>query len=203
MVLKNNQILIFKTSLFTLDKIQLDKLRYPIGDFKAPTETDSEKRKELILSWKDDISNFPSRVKKAIHDLNEEQLEWRYRPKGWTIKQVIHHCSDSHINALIRFKLTLTENEPTIKPYLEDKWAFLQDMTLPIGVSISILEGIHQKLSIIIESLSESELEKRFFHPEHQVYFNLFELTANYAWHSNHHLAHIEQAIQSEGAYQD
>ncbi|WP_291725650.1 YfiT family bacillithiol transferase [Bernardetia sp.] len=185
----------------TLDKIQLDKLRYPIGDFEAPKEKNSEKRKELVLEWKNDISSFPNRLKKVIENLNNEQLEWKYRPNGWTIKQVIHHCSDSHINALIRFKLALTENEPTIKPYLEAKWAVLQDMTLSIDVSLSILEGVHQKLNIIIESLSESDLEKRFFHPEHQVYFNLFELVANYAWHSNHHLAHIKQAIAAKGSY--
>jgi len=182
---------------------QLDKLKYPIGDFEKPTTKNKEERKDLVFNWKNDISSFPIRLKKLVSNLNNEELNWKYRPQGWTIKQVIHHCSDSHINALIRFKLTLTEDEPTIKPYLEDKWAELQDMTLPIEVSISILEGIHQKLNIIIESLSESDLEKRFFHPEHQIYFTLFELTANYAWHSNHHLAHIEQAIESEGKYYD
>ncbi len=184
-----------------LDKIALDKLKYPIGDFEKPIAKDTEERKDLIWNWKNDISNFPNRLTALVSTLTEKELNWKYRPNGWTIKQVIHHCSDSHINALIRFKLTLTEDEPTIKPYFEDKWAELQDMTLPIEVSISILEGIHKKLSIIIESLSESDLEKRFFHPEHQVYFTLFELVANYAWHSNHHLAHIEQAIDSKGKY--
>ncbi|AFM06203.1 hypothetical protein Fleli_3900 [Bernardetia litoralis DSM 6794] len=184
-----------------LDKIELEKLKYPIGDFEKPTTQDSEERKNLVLNWKNDISIFPIRLKKVVDNLSEEELNWKYRPQGWTIKQVIHHCSDSHINALIRFKLTLTEDEPTIKPYLEDKWTELQDMTLPIDVSISILEGIHKKLSIIIESLSESDLERRFFHPEQQTYFTLFELVANYTWHSNHHLAHIEQAIESKGKY--
>lgn len=184
-----------------LSKIELDKLKYPIGEFEKPIVKDIEERKDLVLDWKNDIANFPMRLKAAIFNLEKEELNWKYRPQGWTIKQVIHHCSDSHINALIRFKLTLTENEPTIKPYLENKWAELQDMTLPIEVSISILEGIHKKLDIIIESLSESDLEKLFFHPEHQIYFTLFELTANYAWHSNHHLAHIEQAIEAKGKY--
>lgn len=184
-----------------LDKIELDKLKYPIGDFEKPTAKDTEERKELIWNWKNDIASFPNRLTALVSTLEEEKLNWKYRPNGWTIKQVIHHCSDSHINALIRFKLTLTEDEPTIKPYFEDKWAELQDMTLPSEVSISILEGIHKKLSIIIESLSELDLEKRFFHPEHQVYFTLFELAANYAWHSNHHLAHIQQAIDSKGKY--
>lgn len=184
-----------------MDKLELDQLRYPIGDFQPSKETNLEKRKELVLEWKNDISTFPSRLKEPIKTLNEEQLDWKYRPEGWTIRQVIHHCSDSHINALMRFKLTLTENEPTIKPYLEQKWAVLEDSTLPIEVSIRILEGIHQKLSIIIESLSDTDLTKRFFHPEHQVYFTLFELVANYSWHSNHHLAHIKQAILLEGKY--
>lgn len=184
-----------------MDKIELDKLKYPIGNFEKPTAKNTEERKDLVWNWKNDISNFPSRLTALVSTLTLEELNWKYRPNGWTIKQVIHHCSDSHINALIRFKLALTENEPTIKPYLEDKWAELQDMTLPIEASMSILEGVHQKLDIIIESLSESDLEKRFFHPEHQVYFTLFELTAMYAWHSNHHLAHIEQAIASKGKY--
>ncbi len=183
-----------------MDKIELDNLKYPIGDFEKPILIYPE-AKDLVLDWKNDIASFPMRLKAAIFNLNEETLNWKYRPQGWTIKQVIHHCSDSHLNALVRFKLTLTEQEPTIKPYLEDKWAELQDMTLPVEVSISILEGIHKKLHIIIESLSESDLEKRFFHPEHQIYFTLFELVANYAWHSNHHLAHIKQAIESEGKY--
>ncbi|WP_375561057.1 YfiT family bacillithiol transferase [Bernardetia sp. OM2101] len=183
-----------------LDKIELDKLKYPIGEFEKPVFEFSE-AKDLVLEWKNDISSFPMRLKAVILNLKKEELDWKYRPQGWTIKQVIHHCSDSHINALIRFKLTLTEDEPTIKPYLENKWAELQDMTLPIEVSISILEGTHKKLNIIIESLSESDLEKRFFHPEHQVYFTLFELVANYSWHSNHHLAHIEQAIEAKGKY--
>lgn len=183
-----------------LSKIELDKLKYPIGEFEKPI-LEYPNAKDLVLEWKNEIAKFPMRLKATIFNLSGEELDWKYRPQGWTIKQVIHHCSDSHLNALIRFKLTLTENEPTIKPYLEDKWAELQDMSLPIEVSISILEGIHQKLNIIIESLSESDLEKRFFHPEHQVYFTLFELSANYAWHSNHHLAHIEQAIESKGKY--
>jgi hypothetical protein len=184
-----------------LDKIELDKLKYPIGNFEKPTTKGAEERKDLVLNWKNDISSFPMRLKKIVFNLSEEEQNWKYRPNGWTIRQVIHHCSDSHINALIRFKLTLTEDEPTIKPYLEGKWAELQDMTLPIEVSISILEGIHQKLNIIIESLSESDLEKRFFHPEHKVYSRLFEIVANYAWNSNHHLSHIEQAIESKGKY--
>jgi hypothetical protein len=184
-----------------LNKIELDKLKHPIGDFEKPTTKDQEERKDLVFKWKNDIANFPLQLKKVVTDLDDEKLDWKYRPQGWTVKQVVHHCSDSHINALICFKLTLTEDEPTIKPYLEGKWAELQDMTLPIEVSISILDGVHRKLDIIIESLSESDLEKRFFHPEHQVYFTLFELVANYAWHSNHHLAHVEQAIESNGKY--
>ena len=184
-----------------LDKIELDKLKYPIGNFEKPTTKNIEESKDLVLDWKNDIDFFPMRLKKVLFDLNEEELNWKYRPQGWTIKEVAHHYSDSHTNALIRFKLTLTEEEPTIKPYLESKWAELQDMSLPVEVSISILEGIHQKLNIIIESLSESDLERRFFHPKHQVYFTLFELVATYAWHSNHHLAHIKQAIESKGKY--
>ncbi|MFZ9846607.1 MAG: YfiT family bacillithiol transferase, partial [Flavobacteriales bacterium] len=117
-----------------------------------------------------------------------------YREMGWTIRQVVHHCADSHMNSLTRFKLTLTEDKPVVKPYWEDRWAELVDSkSMPISPSVQMLEGIHARWTVLLNSLSEQDLVKSFIHPEHGKEFRVDENIGVYAWHCNHHLAHITE----------
>lgn len=166
----------------------LDSLRFPIGKFEAPQVL----TQELIDGYVKDIETFPARLKQAVNGLNDSQLDTPYRPDGWTIRQVVNHCSDSHMNSIIRFKLALTEEEPTIKPYYEERWAELADSkTMPIAPALSLLEGLHQRWTVLLKSLSPDDLKKTFIHPEHGKHFRLDENIGVYAWHGNHHLAHI------------
>lgn len=166
----------------------LEQLRFPIGKFEAPQVL----TQELLEHYIKDIETFPARLKQAVHGLNDEQLNTPYRPDGWTIRQVVNHCSDSHMNSIIRFKLALTEEEPTIKPYYEERWAELTDSkTMPIEPALSLLEGLHQRWTVLLKSLTPEDLKKTFIHPEHGKRFRLDENIGVYAWHGNHHLAHI------------
>ena len=173
----------------------LYNLRFPIGEFKKP-ETIT---KQHIEDWITSIETLPQSIISVTKNLSEKELNYKYRPNGWTIKQVVHHCADSHINSLIRFKLALTENTPTIKPYFEDRFAKLNDYSESIDASISILIGVHKKLGILLKDLTKEELKREFIHPEHGKHFSIEETIGVYAWHSNHHLAHIKQALK----YQD
>ena len=143
---------------------ELEILRFPIGRFKKPEIIS----KDLIRQWISDIESFSSKIKKEVIHLSDEQLDTPYREKGWTIRQVVHHCADSHMNALTRIKLTLTEDKPVVKPYLEDRWAELADSkTMPVESSLMMLEGIHVRWTVLLNSLSEQDYLKSFFHPEH------------------------------------
>lgn len=165
-----------------------DTLRYPIGLFQQPERI----TKEIIETWIADICSFPERLKKEVLHLSVEQLDTPYRPGGWTIRQVVHHCADSHINGFIRLKLAMTEDHPTIKPYREERWAELTDTKLfTIESSLKILEGIHSRWTVLLQGLREEELERTFVHPEHGTVFTIAEHIGTYAWHGNHHLAHI------------
>ena len=177
---------------------ELYKLRFPIGEFQKPDTISSE----IINSWINDIERFPSEIEKTTKDLSKEQLNWKYRPDGWNIKQVVHHCADSHMNSIIRFKLALTEDSPTIRPYYEDRWATLIDSTDDnLENSLSLLKGLHAKLCQLLKHISEEEMSKEFIHPEHGKRFRLDETIGTYAWHSNHHLAHVKQAINHNGQF--
>jgi DinB superfamily len=168
----------------------LEILRFPIGRFKRPDFISIE----LIRQWVSDIESFPSRLIKEVVGLSDAQLDTPYREKGWTIRQVVHHCADSHMNSLIRFKLTLTEDKPVVKPYWEDRWAELVDSKMmPIAPSLQMLEGIHARWIVLLKSLSEKDYSKSFIHPEHGKEFRVDENIGVYAWHCNHHLAHITQ----------
>lgn len=174
----------------------LEKLRYPIGKFIAPEIYSKEYLDEKIS----EIATFPERLKKEVTNLTDEQLDTAYRHDGWTIRQVIHHCADSHMNCFIRIKWALTEDMPTIKFYHEDRWGELYDnLTMPIQPSLSLLEGLHFRLAYLMSSLSESDLEKSFIHPEHNSEFKLKEIIGTYAWHGNHHLAHITELKNRKG----
>jgi uncharacterized damage-inducible protein DinB len=133
-------------------------------------------------------------VRQAVDKLTNAELETPYRPGGWTIRQVVHHVADSHMNSIVRFKLALTEDNPTVKPYEEDRWALLQDYKLPIEPSLQILDGVHQRLTALFESFTDQQLERTFYHPASQDTATLKKVMALYAWHSQHHLAHIELA---------
>jgi len=165
-----------------------DTLRFPIGKYSKPNVIS----KETLEDWIIDLEQFPDNLSNAVRNLSSEQLNTPYRPGGWTVSQVVHHCADSHLNSFIRFKLALTEDKPTIKPYYEDRWADLPDARdFPIESSLKIIEGVHQRWTHLIKNLSEEDLKKVFIHPEHNKEFTLIETIGLYAWHSNHHLAHI------------
>ncbi|MNJ93003.1 putative metal-dependent hydrolase YfiT [compost metagenome] len=165
----------------------IENLKFPIGKFNTPNVITNEH----IKSWIEVIKSFPERLLSATEDLNEVQLEKQYKPDGWTIRQVVHHCADSHLNSFTRFKLALTEDKPVIKPYAEDLWAELPDAKLPIASSIKILEGIHERWTALLESLTEADLERQFIHPENNELISLKQNIGIYAWHCNHHLAHV------------
>lgn len=172
-------------------KDNLEKLRYPIGKFSKPEVISPE----LLETWINTISKFPEYLKNEVNKLNEKDLENSYREGGWTVRQLIHHCADSHMNSFIRFKLALTEDTPTIKPYKEDKWATLADsMSMPIESSIRILEGLHQRWTVLLQSLDEKQLKMEFKNPESGKILNVETAIGIYAWHCNHHLTHIINA---------
>ncbi|MEO6524147.1 MAG: YfiT family bacillithiol transferase [Mucilaginibacter sp.] len=169
---------------------ELDPLKYPIGKFTPPTSYTEQQ----MLAWIDDIRSLPGKVRNAVMPLTEAQLDTPYRPGGWTIRQVVHHIADSHINAFIRLKWTLTEDNPTIKPYEEADWALLPDYKLPVEPSLRMLEGLHLRFVAILESLNDDQWDRTFVHPASGETIPLRKLLGLYAWHGNHHLAHIKGA---------
>ena len=176
----------------TSQTLDIEQLRYPIGKFKSPEGFTSQD----IDEWVSVIGRFPAMLKAETANLSDTELQYRYKPEGWSIRQVVHHCADSHMNSLIRYKLALTEEEPTIKPYHEDKWAELPDSQLPIAPSLQIVEGVHARLTELIRSLSNEQLERTYIHPQQGRKFSLWQVAALYAWHSKHHLEHIKLAKQ-------
>jgi len=178
--------------------MDIQKLKFPIGEFKCPEKISNTN----IIQWISDIESFPTTIKQLTNELSPAQLNWKYRPEGWTIKQLVHHCADSHINAISRFKIALTEDSPIIRPYYEDRWANLPDaLEDDISNSLLLLEGLHSRWSILLRSLSAQQLKLTFIHPEHNKKFSVEENIGNYAWHCNHHLAHIKLAIEAKGIY--
>ncbi len=167
-------------------------LQYPIGQFEPPKVYTAIN----LNSFVDTIAAFPDVLKAAVIHLTDAQLDTTYRPDGWTIRQVVHHCADSHLNFYIRLKWTLTEDTPTIKFYYEDRWGQLpENCIMNILPSLQLLDGLHQKICFMIEQLDDSDLQKSYIHPEHQRKFSIQEAIALYAWHCNHHLAHIKSMV--------
>jgi hypothetical protein len=163
--------------------------RYPIGHFSFDDVISDEDMQRMIQT----IEEFPSRLKNLISTYGEDQLGTPYREEGWTIRQVVHHVADSHMNAYIRFKLALTEDKPTIKPYNEKAWAEMIDSKeLPVSVSLNLLDSLHKRWSHILRAMQPEDFQKTFFHPEHMKLHHLKEFLAMYAWHCNHHYAHIQ-----------
>jgi len=168
-------------------------LRFPIGKFQRADNLTGEQRREFI----DAIARAPVRMNAAVAGLKPAQLDTPYRPGGWTVRQVVHHLPDSHMNAYIRFKLALTESEPTIKPYDEKRWAELADSKAPIEPSLALLENLHARWVPLLRSLTLADWAKKFRHPERGT-MSLDETLALYAWHGRHHVAHITSLRERE-----
>jgi uncharacterized damage-inducible protein DinB len=163
--------------------------RYPIGKFNHNILVTKEMRSEFINV----IESLPSSLRKEVENLTEEQLNTPYREGGWTIRKVVHHIPDSHLNSYVRFKLALTEDNPDIKTYEEHLWAELKDSSeTPISVSLNLLESLHKRWVILLKSLSGEQFKRTFQHPEWGN-ISLSKTLALYAWHSKHHLAHITE----------
>ena len=169
-------------------------LRYPIGrsDMRSPLAP-GERAQRI-----DAIAATPSQLRLAVAGLSDEQLDTPYRPGGWTVRQTVHHVADSHMNAFVRFRLGLTEENPTIKPYDEKAWAELADMRLPIEVSLKLLEGLHERWVHMLRALHSDTFERKIFHPENGP-MTLDAMLSLYAWHGQHHTAHITTLRQRQG----
>jgi uncharacterized damage-inducible protein DinB len=171
-------------------------LRYPIGKFHGHGELTEELRHRYI----DDLERMPGRLREGVIGLTQAQLDTPYRPGGWTVRQVVHHVADSHMNAYVRLKLALTEDEPLIKPYAEAKWAELRDSkTLPVDVSLNLLDSLHQRWVTVLRSMTPAEFSRTMRHPERPQPMSLDDSLALYAWHGKHHLAHITELRRREG----
>jgi uncharacterized damage-inducible protein DinB len=169
--------------------------RYPIGKFNGQAPANEAERQRLI----DEIEEHPGKLQAAIKGMSSEQLDTPYRDGGWTVRQVIHHVPDSHLNSYVRFKLALTEEEPTVKTYMEDRWAELKDSKLtPIEVSLTLLESLHKRWVQLLRSLSPAEWQRTFRHPELGP-MTLDKTVALYAWHGKHHVAHITNLREKMG----
>jgi len=169
--------------------------RYPIGKFHYDGAPDEEQRKKLIA----EIAEAPAALRSAIQGLSPQQLEMPYREGGWTVRQLAHHVPDSHMNAYIRFKLTLTEDDPTIKPYLEDRWAKLSESeSTPVEVSVSLLDALHQRWVRLLRSLQPEDWKRTFRHPELGA-MPLEKNLALYAWHGRHHVSHVTELRKRMG----
>nr|MBI1228873.1 putative metal-dependent hydrolase [Cytophagales bacterium] len=165
----------------------MDALKYPIGRLSFP-ETISD---ELVSAAIADIGALPEKILSVLQQMGETALDQPYRPGGWTGRQVIHHIADSHMNALIRFKLALTEDNPTIKPYKEALWANLPDYTTSVDPSLQLISAIHNRLELLLSSLSNEQWERTFYHPENKSSITLRKNVLLYQWHGNHHLGHL------------
>ncbi len=180
--------------MITMEKDELEKLKYPIGRFHAPDNFTDASRKEAIET----LRNLPKKLSPIVNALSEAQLQTPYRPGGWSVKQLIHHIADSHMNSYTRFKFGLTEDRPTIMPYDQDAWVNTPENELPVSVPLSLIDSIHQKLAHLLSSFSDDEFNRTVFHPEMKEEISLDRLAALYAWHSEHHLAHVTELIKRE-----
>ena len=164
-----------------------DDLRYPIGPFKFEGSLTDDRRLRAI----EEIAEAPSKLRAAVKGLSDNQLDTPYRPGGWTVRQVVHHLPDSHLNSYTRFKLALTEDEPTIKAYDENSWSHLEDArTAPIDISLDLFDSLHRRFVLVLRSLTAEDLARTFRHPEIGI-VSLEKNLSLYAWHGRHHVAHI------------
>jgi uncharacterized damage-inducible protein DinB len=172
-----------------------DNLRYPIGKFRYDCPSNEDKKRAFL----DDIAQTPENLGTAVKGLSDSRLDTPYRPGGWTVRQVVHHLPDSHLNSYVRFKLALTEDDPTIKPYAEDRWAELADTkTTPVAVSLTLLDSLHDRWVRLLRSLTSDDWKRTFRHPELGS-MTLEKTLALYAWHGKHHVTQITNLREREG----
>jgi uncharacterized damage-inducible protein DinB len=166
---------------------EMEDLRYPLGRWERPAAMDSSQ----VRNWIDEIQEAPAKLRSAVEGLTDHQLDTPYRAGGWTVRQVVHHVPDSHLNAYVRFRLAITEDEPTIRPYDEAAWAELDDARSgPIEVSLRLIAALHERWVRLARTISPDGLARRLYHPE-QGKMRLDEVLSSYAWHGRHHIAHI------------
>lgn len=174
----------------------IHSLQYPIGKFQKPEQITPG----IIAQWIYDLETLPQRLAETTQNLTPEQLDTPYRPGGWTVRQLVHHIADSHHHSYTRFKWALTETEPTIKAYDEKSWCALFDAkTAPITLSLGYITALHAKLVYLLKGLSAGDLQKCYIHPDGNARVTVEENIGKYAWHSNHHLAHIKALLAREG----
>ena len=177
-----------------------EKLRYPIGKENEQEFYKNEFDESVKSSLINDVKFLPSSLDFAIQNLDTAQLETPYRPGGWTVQQLIHHIADSHINAYVRFKLGLTEENPTVKAYGQDAWATLSDSKkLPVNLSITLLHALHARWCQLMEDMSENQWQRTVYHSERKINLSLWDLLKSYAWHSRHHTAQILNLRERNG----
>jgi hypothetical protein len=170
-----------------IDTLHDDLLRYPIGRYDSSREASAEALEQALR----DLEALPGQLRQAVQGFSDSQLNTPYRAGGWTVRQVVHHLADSHMNSYIRFKLALTEDGPTIKPYEEQRWAELADSKQePVEVSLTLLEALHHRWLVLLRSLSATDWQRSFIHPQSGK-TTLTKAAGLYAWHGRHHLAHI------------
>lgn len=173
----------------TITGQDLELLKYPTGKFVRGTKAETHERRTTCI---DLMVAFPDKLRAEVHGMDDDQLDTPYRPGGWTVRQLVHHIADSHGQTLHRFKLALTEERPTIKPYKEALWAEHVDArTMPIDPSLQIIAGSHARWVVLMRAMSAADYDRAFFHPEQQRELPLSEVLELYVWHSKHHLAHI------------
>ena len=173
----------------------MDDLRYPVGRFQFPEAVHEEELSDFI----DQIAQTPARLRAAIAGLSDAQMETPYRPGGWSVRQVVHHVPDSHINSYVRFRLALTEDDPVIKPYEEGRWAELPDArAMPVEPSLALLDSLHARWVPLLRSLKPADWKRSFRHPELGP-VRLEQNAALYAWHGRHHVAHVTRLRERMG----
>jgi DinB superfamily len=167
----------------------MENLKYPIGKFEPKLFSATQ-----LEEWLQEIELLPKALEFSIQNLDAHQLDEPYRPDGWTVKQVVHHVADSHMNALIRIKLGLTENNPTIKPYEEAEWANLIDVqVVPINVSLTMVHALHAKMLVLFKNMNTADWDKTIYHPANKNTVSMWDMLGTYAWHGKHHVAHINK----------
>lgn len=169
-------------------------LRYPIGEYEPKPFSEAQKK-----TWLIDLAQLPNMLEAAILNLDEAQLQTPYREGGWTVNQVVHHVADSHINAFCRMKLTLSEENPSIRPYEENDWIQQADVALPINISLTLLHALHLRMHALMRAVKDGEWERTYIHPASGKQFTLWYLLGTYAWHGRHHTAHINSLRERMG----
>jgi len=174
--------------------ISAEELSYPIGRF-TPVTLSADLRRHAIAN----IAALPQRLGDAVNGLNDGQLDTPYRPGGWSVRQVVHHVADSHMNAFVRLKLALTEERPAVSAYDEKAFAALVDVRLPVAVSLELVEGLHARWVALYEAMTDDDMARTFRHPEYSEPLTLDWQLQMYSWHSRHHVAHITALRDREG----